>query len=88
MAPDQNFSGGRRVQVFLKKLDASQWQQVVDWIQPADWTPPTDRPDQARLRHHLPANNPPNDGVVWFKDIQFRVLNTGTAPATVSVPGD
>ncbi|MFN0076133.1 MAG: family 16 glycoside hydrolase [Prosthecobacter sp.] len=73
---------GKRVQTWLKRPHDTdwRWQSAADWTQPAAWTPPPDRPGlQLGSGTISLQNNPPIDGVVWFKDIQFRVLNAPPA---------
>jgi serine/threonine protein kinase len=74
---------GKRVQTWLKKPDETVWKQGIDWTQPASWSPPTDRPGIKLGSGTISLqNNPPIDGVVWFKDIQFRELSASPAQAT------
>ena len=80
---------GKRVQTWLKKPSETEWQPAADWTPPAGWTPPTDRPGVKLGSGTISLqNNPPLDGVVWFKDVQFRELNAAASYALASVPLD
>ncbi len=78
---------GKRVQTWLKKPEETTWLPAIDWTQPDDWAAYPDRPG-LRLGSGTISlqNNPPLDGVVWFKEIKFRSLDKSASqpPSVVS----
>lgn len=79
---------GKRIQTWLKKPEETTWLPAIDWTQPADWAAYPDRPG-LRLGSGTISmqNNPPLDGVVWFKEVKFRALDkSATQPAITTAP--